>query len=126
MEIRCRKEHASRFVDLDFSNWSAERIQPEGVVTMVDEEANYAHTGEMPTDIPWEGWSDGGSYGSFLYACDGKALCEVSVGENQFCVEWDYDKMEPKQSSVQAIREFFACKARAIKEMTRQELAPEI
>ena len=81
MTIRCRREHAARFETLGFSEEFEAEDKNTPAVTLVDHEANWAHSGEMPTDVPWTGTSDACySYGASRYACDGKDFAEVDAG----------------------------------------------
>jgi hypothetical protein len=71
----------ARFEELGFSLDADQKPAP--VVEMFQEEADYAHEGELPTDIPFYGWhGSGGDYGSCGFACDGARLCYVEMLQN--------------------------------------------
>lgn len=86
MQVRCARAHAHKFTEIGF------RIKKEQglLMTLVDEQARYAHCGDIPTDIPWLGFNHAGeSYGASRYACDGTQLIEVFVYGQDLCVSVD-------------------------------------
>ena len=112
MEVYCRRCDVARFEDLGFVD---EGDEGEGV-RMVDEEANFAHSGHMPTDIPWHGHSsDGADYGAASYACDGQQLHEVPEGHGNtgLVFTWDEKTNGPLEADVQRVRAYIAVLAKA-------------
>jgi len=87
MEVNCRARDAKRFEELGFH----EADSKAGICNMCDEEADRAHCGDMPEDIPYYGSSgEGDSYGRNVFACDGKTWCEVDcVHSGDVCVRVD-------------------------------------
>jgi hypothetical protein len=74
MTIFCRPQDTARFEELGFT---AQTDEPDddGTVEMLDEEANYAHHGVLPTDIPWTGsHNEGGDYGPAELHCLGDGI----------------------------------------------------
>src|ERR1051325_8192342 len=92
MEVTCRRKDVKCFEDLGFAmqDWNNENPDSPTVV-MVDEEANYAHSGRMPTNIPYHGHNGaGGCYGESAFACDGERFAEVEAGhDGGYVVAWD-------------------------------------
>ena len=82
MSVTCRKQDAKRFEDIGFEEIDEEET-PKGIlVEMEDEQANAAHYGKLPIDIPYYGFSgSGGDYGPSLFACDGKKYIEINCNE---------------------------------------------
>lgn len=115
MTITCRRQDAPRFEELGFC------IQEDGptghTCEMVDEEANYAHSGDLPTDIPYYGENGvGGNYGAGVVACDGTRYAEKDCGhdgDGSFVVEWDFKKNRPTASSLAHIRHYISVKRAA-------------
>lgn len=115
MTLTCRRQDAPRFEALgfhpEFANSDDDDPQdPLAPVKLVDEEANYAHHGNLPTDVPWVGHSaNGDSYGPSDYACDGRRLLDVATGEEGgYVVGWDIRKNQPNRKDLAAIRRFIA------------------
>jgi len=86
MVVYCLKKDAAVFEDLGFvlqddgSSPSCSVDIPVGVVTMVDEEANYAHSGDMPENIVYlSDHSRGFDYGCGGVVCDGKKCIEYET-----------------------------------------------
>ena len=80
MEITCHKQDQERFTALGFvaQDWKQDN---SALVVVVDEQANYGHCGDLPTDIPYHGFSgSGGDYGEAVFACDGTRYAEVETG----------------------------------------------
>lgn len=74
MTIYCRPQDTARFEDLGFT---AQHDEPDdnGTIEMLDPEANYAHSGDLPTDIPWHGHHhEGGEYGPAELHCCGDGI----------------------------------------------------
>jgi len=104
MEITCRREDQGRFEALGFTAQGS----ASPFVEMVDDQANYAHYGNLPTDIPYHGHFGAGSeYGPGKVACDGKSLAEVDTGQSGgFVVDWDEKRNRPSLRSLKAIRRY--------------------
>jgi hypothetical protein len=84
------------------------------VVEMVDEEANYGHSGHMPANIPYTASNGAGSnYGDGKMACDGREFIEIAANNDGFVVDWDYKKSQPTKQSLQNIRQFIRIEQRA-------------
>lgn len=81
MTVYCRPQDVPRFEELGFTA-QIDPIPPDATeVEMIDEEANYAHFGDLPTDIPYHGWHhEGGDYGPAEFACDGTTYAEWETG----------------------------------------------
>lgn len=128
MTVRCRKVDAHIFEELGFRDDSDTqgRINETGIVVLVDEQANYAHSGDLPTNIPWTGRSEaGGSYGAVEWACDGNALKETPSGhDGGFVVEWDAIENNPRQHDIDEIRAFIAVEKTALKMFAEQQATP--
>ena len=109
MELTCRCQDQGRFEALGFTaqDWD-NSASDSATISMVDEEANYAHYGDMPTDIPYIGvHGAGGDYGSGAYVCDGKEYAEVGRGNTGgFVVDWDEEKRRPVPRSMRAVRRY--------------------
>jgi len=112
MSVTCRRQDLARFEKLGFQIEPVED-QNTPVIEMVDEEANYAHTDEMPTDIPYTAeYGAGGNYGEGKIACDGKVLAEVAAWNEDFVVSWDFKQSRPAKHSLKDIRQFIRVKQR--------------
>ena len=108
MQVTCRRQDQSRFEELGF-HLEFEQSDNCPVIEMIDEEANYAHSGHLPTDIPFlASHGAGGNYGDGRIACDGKHCAEVGATSDGFVVAWDCDKQQPTQESLKGIRHYFA------------------
>ena len=105
MSVTCRREDKARFEELGFRIESDEGEKL--VIELIDEQANYGHSGKLPTDIPYTGWYGAGdNYGPGQAACDGREFVEVSATTDGFVVAWDYGKMEPRPESIEQIRRY--------------------
>ena len=72
MTIYCRPQDTARFEELGFIT---ECQLADDTVEMFDEQANYAHSGHLPTDIPWTGsHHEGGDYGPAELHCLGDGI----------------------------------------------------
>lgn len=79
MKLICEKVHAPLFEDLGFVE-EGDHDGRGGLVEMVDEQANYAHYEELPTNVPYFGFHGSGcEYGDMAFACDGRTLCYVDT-----------------------------------------------
>jgi hypothetical protein len=75
MTIYCRPQDTARFEELGFTTQIFETAFNDGTVEMLDEEANYAHSGVLPTDIPWTGsHHEGSDYGPAELHCLGDGI----------------------------------------------------
>ena len=87
-EVVCRKEDAGQFKDMGFKVSDKGRIRE--TVILVDYEADYGHSDELPRDIPYYGWHGAGAnYGPQVFACDGKEYAEAETmndGDLAVCV----------------------------------------
>ena len=111
MEITCRKQDQKKFEDLGFTAQDWDSLPPDSaLVVMVDEEANYAHCGELPSDIPYRGINGaGGEYGHGAFACDGRRFAELEIGhDGGFVIEWDESTRRPLAQSLKSIRRYLA------------------
>ena len=112
MQVTCRRQDTKRFEDLGFTEQDAFGDPPKGdpspIVEMVDQEANYAHHEEMPTDIPYYGQSEpGGCYGAEEFACNGQESAFVMTGhECGYVVNWLEGYNAPDLESVDRIRKY--------------------
>ena len=107
MEITCRPQDQERFEALGFvaQDWKQES---PALVILVDEEADYAHSGNLPPDVPYHGFNGpGGNYGQGALACDGKTYAEVETGHGSgFVVDWNDCTRRPSSRSLQSIRRY--------------------
>jgi len=84
MSVTCRKDDAHLFEDLGFIDEQMPDLPP-GIVNLVDEEANYAHCGDMPDTVPYFGTnSNGWDYGAGEFVCDGDEVFEVSISSDGY------------------------------------------
>jgi hypothetical protein len=95
---------------------------------MIDEEANYGHYDEMPTNIPYYGsYSAGSNYGPGRVVCDGKDCEEVAASSDGFVVGWNYRSGLPQLKSILRIRRYVRLERRVkklfktMREQARQE-----
>ena len=114
MEVRCKKEHAPIFEKLGFV--IRDEDYAPGIVELADEQANYAHSGDMPNEVPYFGWHDaGGNYGPHAFACDGNGYVEAHMDPNGELVVRVSDRGQPNKTDTQGVREYVACLKRAKK-----------
>jgi hypothetical protein len=91
------------------------------VVDLIDEDANYGHGDEMPTDIPYTAeHGSGGNYGAHLIACDGSRYVDIEGSSDGYLVSWDDETQQPSEACVEAIREYLAVAATAEAILTGQ------
>ncbi|NBU11829.1 MAG: hypothetical protein EBS84_22995, partial [Proteobacteria bacterium] len=63
MQVTCRRQDIPEFEALGF-HLEFEQSPDSPIVELIDEEANYAHADQLPTDIPFTAWHGaGGNYG---------------------------------------------------------------
>lgn len=107
MKVICRRQDRERFEKLDFC-LEYEESPTSPVIEMLDQEANYAHEDQMPTDIPYRGYHDaGGEYGAEAFACDGKEHASVEIGHwGGFVVDWNEADETPSSKSLHEIRHY--------------------
>lgn len=124
MSVTCRRSDQKRFEDLGFLvAWGEDQTAP--VIEMIDEEANYAHYDQMPTDIPYFGyWGAGDDYGPGYLACDGERYEEVPATTDGFVVNWSYRWGLPKLTSILEIRRYLKLEKK-VKNLFRQFREPE-
>ena len=109
MELTCRRQDQGRFEALGFTAQGCDNpASDSATILMVDEEANYAHSGDMHTDIPYHGVHGVGyDYGACAYACDGKTYAEVGRGHaGGFVVDWDETTRRPLPRSLRDVRRY--------------------
>jgi hypothetical protein len=106
MQVTCRRQDRARFEELGFEP-EFEDSKDSPLITLADEEANYAHYNDMPVDIPYYGSNgSGGDYGPGFIACDGSRFAEVTGTQDGFVVQWDYETQQPTPKSVEEIRHY--------------------
>lgn len=113
MAITCRECDADRFVDLGFVNQIDAPADLPGCVVLEDFEANYAHEGDLPEDIPYfGGHGPGDGYNSHVVACDGLGggpKWALSTDDTIHpAVLLDRDTGSIDSSTLRAAREFIA------------------
>jgi hypothetical protein len=107
MELNCLRKDAAAFEELGFCLSGSDEDAQRPVVSMVCEEANYAHYGDMPKDIPYRGkHGAGGCYGPKHYACDGANYDEVEVGHEGGCVVTVDNDGNATPASLAAVKAF--------------------
>jgi hypothetical protein len=107
MHITCRREDQQLFERIGF-HLDFDQSPDSPIIEMVDEEANYAHYDDMPTNRPYFGYNGaGGNYGQSSFACDGRRYAEVETGfDGGFVVVWDALKNRPTPKSLRAVRRY--------------------
>ena len=107
MRITCRRQDQELFERIGF-HLDFDQTPDSAIIEMVDEEANYAHYDEMPTNIPYSGHNGaGGNYGESSFACDGRRYADVETGYGSgFVAQWDTAKKRPTAESLRAIRRY--------------------
>jgi hypothetical protein len=124
MTVTCRRADMALFEELGFTaDYGTKPDSP--VVEMSDQEANYAHTDQLPTHVPFLGWNGpGDNYGPYLLACDGKQFVEVPGSDHSFGIDWDFAKGEPTSQSITKIREYLVLQKkvqRLFKQLRRRQ-----
>ena len=92
MTVTCMTKNKEIFEDLGFE--VMEDTENGEIITLEDQSANYAHSRDMPCNIPYYGsHCAGSSYGPMRFACDGAEYFEVSeMGDSgAICVEVDHN-----------------------------------
>jgi hypothetical protein len=107
MSVVCRRQDASIFEELGFDLHHEDKPDT-AVIEMWDAEANYAHSGDMPKDIPYYGHHyEGGDYGAHKFVCDGSVYAEAACGHNAgYVVLWDAKRNRPEPRSLRVIRAY--------------------
>jgi hypothetical protein len=108
MQLTCREKDRGVFEELGFhveSEWDESEFP--NCFEMIDYEANYAHGGELPSDVVYFGTHAAGEgYGAESFACDGKTyLEEVTDDDSGFVVMFD-DQGDPDPASLAAVKTF--------------------
>lgn len=121
MEITCHKQDQERFTALGFvaQDWKQDN---SALVVVVDEQANYGHCGDLPTDLPYHGFSgSGGDYGEAVFACDGTRYAEVETGHGGgFVVDWNEARHRPSARSLKRIRRYIQVRNQVLGVFERQ------
>jgi hypothetical protein len=115
-EVVCKRKDKTVFEKLGFVDQgeyldSAGKSYPE-LVLLVDEQANYAHSGELGPlarkGIVFSGsHGDGGDYPGCNFASDGKQYAEVITAHGQPVVALD-EKGSPDQCAVTRAKRYLA------------------
>ncbi len=123
MSVTCRRQDQARFEVLGFQiEFADDKNAP--VIEMIDEEANYGHCDEMPTDIPYYGaYAAGSNYGPGSVVCDGQDYAEVSASADGFVLPWNYRWGLPKLKSILRIRRYLKLERR-VNKLFRELRAP--
>jgi len=107
MELTCRKKDRLRFEALGFTS-QGESGEFSNCLEMVDYEANYSHTEDMPKDIVYFGThAAGDGYGAESFACDGQIFLEQATDDHSggFVVFFD-DEGNPCPNSLAEVKRF--------------------
>ena len=109
IHLACRRKDRELFEDIGF-RLDFDQTPNSPLIEMVDEEANYAHWNEMPSNVPYQGHNGhGDNYSDGVFACDGKRHTEVEAGyAGGFVVAWDTKKNRPAPKSLKVIRRYLA------------------
>lgn len=115
MSVNCRRQDKDRFEELGFE-LGVDENKNSPVIEMVDQEANYGHYGEMPTDIPYYGaYGAGANYGPGSVVCDGEHYEDLPGHDEGFVIAWNYRFGLPKLRSILHIRRFLKLERRVKK-----------
>lgn len=109
MQVTCRRQDQSLFEALGF-HLDFEQAPDSPIIEMIDEEANYAHNGDLPTKVPFlASHGPGGNYGDGKIACDGKHYAEVEAGHaGGFVLWWTKTTNRPTTESVKSVQRYLA------------------
>ena len=114
MTVSCLRKHMDQFIVLGFHLDHYREDDGSEVVELIDEDANYGHGNDLPTDIPYTAQHGSGcDYGAHLIACDGSRYSDIPGSSDGFMIQWDDKTQQPSESSVEAIREYLAIVATA-------------
>lgn len=107
MQVTCRRQDQDTFEALGFV-LEYDEAPDSPIIELADEEANYAHCGKLPTNIPFTAWHGaGGDYGDRRIVCDGKRWGEVaSSPDGGFVVDWNFKMRRPTAASLKRIRRY--------------------
>ncbi len=119
MRVYCLRKDSPLFEQLGFTldgsvglqdgklNHNLDDDEVSAVVSLVDEEANYAHSGDMPKGVPYYGFHGaGGDYGSCEFARLSEENETVGCTHNGGpAVEVD-DDGNPKQPQLERVRNY--------------------
>lgn len=109
MKLTCRRQDLPRFEPLGFVvDHEADPNSP--LVELMDEEANYAHHGDLPRDVPFLAeHGPGGNSGNGRVACDGQRYADVEAGhDGGFVIAWTRSTSKPNAASLRAVRDYLA------------------
>jgi len=127
MSVTCRRQDKARFEALGFrTEFEEDKNTP--VIEMVDEEANYGHCDELPTNIPYYGsYGPGSNYGPGSVVCDGRDYEDVPASSDGFVLAWNYRLGLPGLRSILRIRRYLKIERRMQKlfKALREENAVE-
>jgi hypothetical protein len=132
MSVTCRRSDKDRFEKLGFRvEFEEDKNTP--VIEMIDEEANYGHCDEMPTNIPYHGtYGAGSNYGPGSIVCDGRDYEDVPASSDGFVLAWNYRVGLPQLKSILRIRRYLKLERRvqrlfkALREQKKSPLSPDI
>lgn len=119
MEVICKPEDVARFEDLGFTR---QEDMESGLAYLVDEQADYGHSTEMPPDLVYYGGTGaGGSYGPEEFACEGKGYTAISSEQDGagYMVGFNADG-DPLPESLARVKEFIDLRKRVIKTLEAQ------
>ena len=126
MNVTCRREDQGQFEELGFC-LAFEQDPNRAIVEMEIDEANYAFSGLMPTEIPYYGYhSSGGSYGPHEFVCDGKELLEVETGHGKgycICVIIKDGKAMVHPEDLEAVQSFIEMQTRIMQQLAALKAA---
>lgn len=119
MQVTCRRQDIPQFEPLGF-HLNHEQAAGSPLVELIDEQANYAHHGLLPRNVPYHGYhSVGGNYGSYNFACDGRRYAEVETGhDGDYVIHWNPRTQRPTAESLRRIRKYLAVFNRARQQLT--------
>jgi len=109
MQLTCRKKDRAIFEEIGFhveTEWPD--LEFPNCVEMVDYEANYGHTGDLPKDVVYFGThAAGDGYGPEFFACDGETYLEQASDEDGdgFVVRFD-DEGNANPDSLAEVKTF--------------------
>ena len=107
MELTCRKKDQALFEKIGFIAQGESDEFPH-CVEMVDYEANYGHSGDLPIDVVYFGThAAGDGYGAQSFACDGHTYLEqpTDYDSGGFVVMFD-DEGNPHPNSLAEVKTF--------------------
>lgn len=113
MRLTCRPCDKAEFEKLGFEVHSETATECE----MVDESANWGHSGDMPTGIPYFGErGHGDQYDSAEFACyDGQYFQAYTDNDGDLIVTWDERKNRPWVPDVANMRHYLKVREQARK-----------